>query len=250
MPTIGTPLGERRLNCSGNSPSLAAASGISAQIIVQPFSAPKPEMITTIAMTLPAQVPPNIALTASENGAVAPCKLRGREDAEHGDEREHVDDRGGERAEDRGLRDVAVGVLHLGGRDGGDLDAEVAEQRDGHAAADRADGAFAAHVPRRVVRAVDEEEADGRHERERGELEDRRPHLDRSHVLDAGEVDRGGDPQTDQHEQDREQPVVSGVDELLDVEHPADCDRGVAGPGSDPVRPRVREAEPVAERDP
>ena len=90
-----------RLNCSGNSPSFAAASGISAQIIVQPFSAPKPEMMTTIAITLPAQVPPNMALTASENGAVESGSCVFEQDAEHGGQREHVDDRGGERAEDR-----------------------------------------------------------------------------------------------------------------------------------------------------
>ena len=51
MPKAGTPFLERRLNRSGKSPSLAAASGISAQIMVQPFSAPKPEMMTTTAMT-------------------------------------------------------------------------------------------------------------------------------------------------------------------------------------------------------
>ena len=59
------------LNRSGNRPSFAAASGISAQIIVQPLSAPKPETMTATAITLPAQLPPKIALAASENGAVA-----------------------------------------------------------------------------------------------------------------------------------------------------------------------------------
>ena len=73
MPYTGTPAREIFLNCAGNSPSFAAASGISAQIIVQPFSAPKPEMITATAMTLPQNEPPNIALTASENGAVELC---------------------------------------------------------------------------------------------------------------------------------------------------------------------------------
>src|SRR6516162_10987267 len=71
MPNAGTPFLEMRLNRSGNRPSFAAASGISAQIMVQPFRAPKPEMMTATAMTLPAQVPPKIALAASENGAVA-----------------------------------------------------------------------------------------------------------------------------------------------------------------------------------
>ena len=65
MPNAGTPFFEMRLNRSGNRPSLAAASGISALIMIQPFSAPKPEMMTAMAITLPAQVPPNIALTAS-----------------------------------------------------------------------------------------------------------------------------------------------------------------------------------------
>src|SRR6516225_631922 len=77
MPKAGTPALERRLNWAGNRPSLAAANGISAQIIVQPLRAPKPEMMTMIAITLPAHVPPNIELTASENGAVdwASCEL-------------------------------------------------------------------------------------------------------------------------------------------------------------------------------
>ena len=43
--------------------------------MVQPLSAPKPEMMTAMAITLPAQVPPNIALAASENGAVAVASL-------------------------------------------------------------------------------------------------------------------------------------------------------------------------------
>jgi hypothetical protein len=34
MPKTGTPVLDRRLNCGGNSPSLAAASGISAEIMV------------------------------------------------------------------------------------------------------------------------------------------------------------------------------------------------------------------------
>ena len=77
MPNAGTPFFEMRLNGSGKRPSFAAASGISAQIMVQPLSAPKPEMMTAMAMTLPAQVPPNMALTASENGALdsASCEL-------------------------------------------------------------------------------------------------------------------------------------------------------------------------------
>src|SRR6516225_7368023 len=75
MPNAGTLARERSLNRSGKRPSLAAASGISAQIIVQPTSAPRPEMMTAIAMTFPAHVPPNIALAASENGAVDPDSL-------------------------------------------------------------------------------------------------------------------------------------------------------------------------------
>ena len=70
IPNAGTCAALRRLKRSGNSPSLAAASGISAQIMVQPTSAPRPEMITAIDITSPAHVPPNITLAASENGAV------------------------------------------------------------------------------------------------------------------------------------------------------------------------------------
>src|SRR3954447_933908 len=70
LPKAGTPLGDSRLNWLGNRPSFAAASGISAQIIVQPVSAPNPEMITAMAMTSRAHVPPNIEFAASENGAV------------------------------------------------------------------------------------------------------------------------------------------------------------------------------------
>src|SRR5215467_1300867 len=69
-PNAGTPLVEICLNRCGNRPSLAAASGISALIMTQPLRAPKPEMMTATAMTLPAQVPPKIALAASEYGAL------------------------------------------------------------------------------------------------------------------------------------------------------------------------------------
>src|SRR3954447_21932999 len=75
MPNAGTPFLDMRLNRSGNRPSFAAASGISAQIIVHPLRAPKPETMTAMAIRLPAQVPPNIALAASENGAVALASL-------------------------------------------------------------------------------------------------------------------------------------------------------------------------------
>jgi hypothetical protein len=44
----GYPLFDIRLNRSGNSPSSAAGSGISAQIMVQPLSAPTPMMLPTI----------------------------------------------------------------------------------------------------------------------------------------------------------------------------------------------------------
>src|SRR3954447_14469274 len=75
MPNGGTPAFDIFLNCAGNRPSFAAASGISAQIMVQPFKAPKPETITASAMTLPQNVPPNMTSAAVENGAlvVANC---------------------------------------------------------------------------------------------------------------------------------------------------------------------------------
>ena len=69
MPKAGTPRPEMRPNRAGNRPSLAAASGISAQIIVQPLSAPKPETMTHAATTQPAHVPPVIASAAVEYGA-------------------------------------------------------------------------------------------------------------------------------------------------------------------------------------
>src|SRR5215471_6806112 len=75
MPKAGTPDFEIVLNCRGKRPSLAAARGISAQIMVQPLSAPKPEMMTAIAMTCPVQVPPNMVFMASENGAPESASL-------------------------------------------------------------------------------------------------------------------------------------------------------------------------------
>src|SRR5262249_60394019 len=75
MPKAGTWLLDSRLNRSGNKPSLAAASGISAQIMVQPTSAPSPEMITARAITLPAQVPPKMELATSEKGAPALARV-------------------------------------------------------------------------------------------------------------------------------------------------------------------------------
>src|SRR5215470_374366 len=58
MPAAGVPRPDSRPNAGGNSPSLAAANGISAQIMVQPFSAPMPETMTASAIRSPAQVPP------------------------------------------------------------------------------------------------------------------------------------------------------------------------------------------------
>ena len=49
MPKAGTPRSESDPNLRGNSPSLAAARGISAQIIVQPLRAPMPETTTAAA---------------------------------------------------------------------------------------------------------------------------------------------------------------------------------------------------------
>src|SRR6516164_4307928 len=74
-PKAGTPDEDIRLKRSGKSPSLAAASGISAQIMVQPTSAPNPEMMTARAITLPAQVPPKMVLATSENGAFALARV-------------------------------------------------------------------------------------------------------------------------------------------------------------------------------
>src|SRR3974390_744539 len=70
-PNAGTPDADRRLKRSGKRPSLAAASGISAQIMVQPLRAPNPEMMTASAITLPAQLPPKMTLAAVEKGAGA-----------------------------------------------------------------------------------------------------------------------------------------------------------------------------------
>lgn len=69
-PNAGTPLPDSRLNRAGSSPSCAAATGISAQIIVQPFSAPSPETITATAMRFPAQLPPKIATSRRTPGTL------------------------------------------------------------------------------------------------------------------------------------------------------------------------------------
>src|SRR3954467_2384724 len=75
IPNAGTPWLFSALKRAGNNPSRAAAIGTSAVISVQPFSAPKPEITTTAAITSPQKVPPNIALTALENGALASASV-------------------------------------------------------------------------------------------------------------------------------------------------------------------------------
>src|SRR5215469_6213635 len=154
-----------RLNRSGNRPSLAAARGISALIMIQPLSAPKPEMMTAIAITLPAQVPPNIALTASEYGALPEASL------ELGTiPKTAVSHSMYTTATASVPSTVARGMLRSGLRtfprgDRGGLHADVAEQRDGHPAADSGDRALLADVPRREVGGLDIEQADDRNER-------------------------------------------------------------------------------------
>ena len=110
-PNAGTPCDET-LEPSGNRPSFAAANGISAQIIVQPFSAPNPEMITRTPSACPTGAAED-GLTASENGAEDSASFCRGQDAEHGGQREHVDDGSRDGAEDRRPRDVAVGIAHL-----------------------------------------------------------------------------------------------------------------------------------------
>src|SRR5215469_13662066 len=97
-------------------------------------------------------------------------QLGGGQHAEHRDQRQYVYDRGGDRAQHGGAGDVAVGVADPGGGDRGGLHPQVAEQRDGHPAADRVDRAFTTDVPGGEVSAGDEEQADGRYERQHGEL--------------------------------------------------------------------------------
>src|SRR5213592_2197293 len=75
MPYAGTPADESFLNCAGNSPSSAAALGISAQIMVHPLRAPNPDTITASAMRLPAHVPPNMELAAVENGSLVSASV-------------------------------------------------------------------------------------------------------------------------------------------------------------------------------
>ena len=75
MPNAGAPPLLSRPKASGNSPSLAAANGISAQIMVQPLSAPKPEITTSADITYPAQVLPKISFTAVANGAVESASI-------------------------------------------------------------------------------------------------------------------------------------------------------------------------------
>src|ERR1035437_7603080 len=71
VPTAGPPRPNSLPKRAGNRPSLAAARGISAQIMVQPLSAPMPETITASATRSPAQdPPPTIAFAALEYDAL------------------------------------------------------------------------------------------------------------------------------------------------------------------------------------
>src|SRR4051812_28077502 len=70
IPTEGMPRDDSCANTFGNSPSLAAASGISAQIMVQPLRAPMPEMITRAATRSPDHAPPKISLAADAYDAL------------------------------------------------------------------------------------------------------------------------------------------------------------------------------------
>ncbi len=73
-PKVGTPRCFFR-KAAGNRPSLAAAYGDWALISVQPLRAPTMETTAAIAMTVPPHWPPNMALTASENGALESTSL-------------------------------------------------------------------------------------------------------------------------------------------------------------------------------
>ena len=162
MPNAGTRATGQLPEPGGKSPSFAAASGISAQIIVQPLRAPMPEMMTASGD----QVAGPRAATDDRVGRGGVGRLvgvlgqgAGGDDAEDRDHRQQVDGRAGQGAVDRGLGHVALGVADLGRGDRRCLDAEVAEQADRHRAADRRQVGVAAGVPGREVAGLDEEQA-------------------------------------------------------------------------------------------
>src|SRR5690242_11642008 len=116
MPKAGTPFLLSFPNASGNKPSLAAASGISAQIIDQ-----RGHQVAG-----PGTAEDAVDRRRERRGGLA--ELGAGDDAEHRDQRQQVDDGGAEGAEDRGPGDVLLRVADLRRRDRCGLDPEVGEQ--------------------------------------------------------------------------------------------------------------------------
>ena len=104
---------------------------------------------------------------------------------------------------------------------------------------------------RRVVAALDVEEADEADHGERHELQHRRHHLGDARLAGAEDVHQREQP--DRADRDECGQPVGRVDvapEDAEVAGESDGDRGVADPGGDPVGPGRLEADEVAERAP
>ena len=113
-------------------------------------------------------------------------------------------------------------VADLRRRDGRRLDAQVAEQGDGHAGADRVDRALAAHVPRGVVAAVDVEQPHDRHDASALNFRTVVEIWKAPMFLTPLRLMKCGHPEAGEDEEDRPQLLVARVDKDLDIGDPRD----------------------------
>ena len=198
-------------------------------------------------MTLSQPPPKTIAGSVGER-ACRRGELAGRDDAHDRHRREDVEQRRGDRAEDRGARDRALGVLDLVGRDGRRLEADERPQRERRGGGQQAE-AGAVRRERLVVAAVDEEQSDDADDGQRDELEHRGDELHHAALARTEDVREGQQPDQRDGRQRAEQVVVADRGpEDGEVADERDGDRRVAGPDRDPVAPRGLEADEVAER--
>jgi hypothetical protein len=202
--------------------------------MIQPFSAPSVAAIATSAIHLPQEspmnVPPQIAFAASANG----------DEVQHGRR---------ERPEDGCPRDRLLGVLDLLRRNGRRLEPDERPEGERGGGVDVPVEPAGGRRERRVVAALDEEEAEQADDGQRHELQHRRQHLGDAGLAGAGDVHQSEQPHCPDRDCGRE-PVlgVHVAPEDAEVAGEGDGDRRVADPRRDPVGPGRLEADEVAER--
>ena len=173
-----------------------------------------------------------------------------RHQALHRSDREDVEGRRGQRAEQGRTGNGAARILDVVGRHGGRLQADERPQGQRRGGGDRLGIAhvrqLAARRDRQVL-GIEVEPAEDTDQQQRQQLEDGQQVLHHAEGADASQVDQGAQPDRGDGHADHQQRIRQRRDEYPQVADQGHGDRRVADPGGFPVGPGAQVAGEAAE---